>query len=330
MNQESKPTTGEGIALSIVIPTYNRLWSLPEAVDSCRKIDSKHEIIVVDDGSTDGTAEWLRKQSDVTSIRTDNWGKDWAVNTALSVAQGSYVRFLDSDDWLEPGSSDEQLKIALSCDADVVVAGLRMFDQRSNTYTLVPPNNFDDFITHELVCQSHYSAYLFKKSFIAGIPHRQEFGANDDRMFVIEVALRHPKVATYEGSAFVHRHHSEGRLQVSTGMAAVANHHAVLRIYQKAARMLESRSELTPERRRAVAASLWPVAHWVAVSHPDEACSLVEWLYELDPKFEIPGEGLLATAYRTLGFRATEGLLRVRRRLLHPLRARRAISEERP
>jgi len=322
MDQQLGSESDTGIALSTIIPTYNRLWCLPDAVESCRKIDGAHEIIVVDDGSTDGTAEWLREQPDVVSVRTDNWGKDWAVNTALSMARGSYVRFLDSDDWLEPGSSDDQLEIALCCNADVVVGGYRAFDQRTNTYTAFPTARYDDFIAQQLIGHSHYSAYLFRRAFISDIPHRQEFGARDDRMFVIEAALRHPKVSIYEQSAFVHRHHSKGRLQITSGMQAVATHLADLRIYRKALQILDSRGELTPGRRRAAASALWPIAHWVALSHLDEACDLVCWIYELDPDFEIPGESLLSTAYRTLGFRATERLLRLRRWLLHPLRGR--------
>ena len=88
------------VALSIIIPSYNRLWALPKAIESCRATKSPHEIIVIDDGGTDGTSDWLAQQPDVVHVRTDNWGKDWAVNKAFSMARGEYVRFLDSDDWL--------------------------------------------------------------------------------------------------------------------------------------------------------------------------------------------------------------------------------------
>ena len=45
--------------VSIIIPTYNRLWALTKAVDSCFSEGCKVEVVVIDDGSTDGTAELL-------------------------------------------------------------------------------------------------------------------------------------------------------------------------------------------------------------------------------------------------------------------------------
>ena len=59
--------------ISVIIPTCNRLWALPQAVDSCRCAAAKVEIVVVDDGSTDGIGALQQTQRDIVAIRADNW-----------------------------------------------------------------------------------------------------------------------------------------------------------------------------------------------------------------------------------------------------------------
>jgi len=51
--------------ISVIIPSRDRLWSLPQCVASCRSTKISVEIIVVDDASVDGTAAWLKSQGDV-------------------------------------------------------------------------------------------------------------------------------------------------------------------------------------------------------------------------------------------------------------------------
>jgi glycosyltransferase involved in cell wall biosynthesis len=312
------------IALSIIIPSYNRLWALPKAIESCRATWSPHEIIVVDDGSTDGTSDWLAQQPDIVHVRTDNWGKDWAVNRAFSTARGQYVRFLDSDDWLESDANDAQLELALREDADIVVAGYRTIDERTDSWVEAPWEQCDDFIAQQLgecrKVESHYSAFLFKKSFIQDIPHRPEFMANDDRMFILEVALKHPRIALWNRFALVHRHHAHGRLQMPPPSQLAAVHLAELQIYEKVYRMLADRGEMNARRGRAsTVRRLWPLAHQIARYDLAEATRVYDWICELDPGFKVPGSDFRATLYNALGFRTAAIVLRVRRFFMWPL-----------
>jgi glycosyltransferase involved in cell wall biosynthesis len=86
--------------VSVVIPTYNRAALLPRAVDSALSaIEVGDEIIVVDDGSTDATAEVLAPYGDrIRYIRTENRGAGAARNRGLREARQPLVAFLDSDD----------------------------------------------------------------------------------------------------------------------------------------------------------------------------------------------------------------------------------------
>ena len=92
------------MSVSIIIPTYNRAYLICEAIDSIlNQIYQDIEIIVVDDGSTDNTAEVLQRYKDkITYIKQENEGPGDARNRGIAEASGKYIAFLDSDDiWFE-------------------------------------------------------------------------------------------------------------------------------------------------------------------------------------------------------------------------------------
>ncbi|WP_428681613.1 glycosyltransferase family 2 protein [Reyranella sp.] len=300
--------------ISVVIPTYNRLWALPQAVESCRCAGAKVEIVVVDDGSTDGTWDWLQTQRDIVAIRTDNWGKDWAVETALRTARGEFVRFLDSDDWLCRDANARQLALARESAVDLIVAGYEDYDDKSGTRKVNAWEDCDDFIAQQLGegWSSHYSAFLFRRNLIEGIPHRQDFALRDDRLFVLEVAMRKPRLAVYREPAFVHRRHAGERLQRTTGFKRDLGYWTHISIYRKTLGLLEQRGELTPRRKRAAIGMLWPNVRSFARAYPNEAAEVVDWIRGLDPDFVPPVRPALAFAYKMLGFAMTERLLAFR------------------
>jgi glycosyltransferase involved in cell wall biosynthesis len=89
---------------SVVIPAYNRRHLLERALASVwRQTFSDYEVIVVDDGSTDGTAAYLAALGTrIKTIRQENRGPAAARNAGARIAQGTYLAFLDSDDELLP------------------------------------------------------------------------------------------------------------------------------------------------------------------------------------------------------------------------------------
>ncbi len=88
--------------VSVIITTYNRGAMVEEAIESVLQQDFlDYEMIVVDDGSTDGTNDALRKYNQVNYFYQENQGISRARNQGLALSQGDFVCFLDSDDlWL--------------------------------------------------------------------------------------------------------------------------------------------------------------------------------------------------------------------------------------
>lgn len=93
------------ISVSVVIPTYNRAQSVCEAIDSVlAQIPAPHELIVVNDGSTDNTSELLGEYGDrISVLHQENSGAGVARNAGVKYATGEWVAFLDSDDLWLPG-----------------------------------------------------------------------------------------------------------------------------------------------------------------------------------------------------------------------------------
>jgi len=97
--------------VSVIIPTFNRAWSISKAVDSVLEQDYPNiELIVVDDGSTDNTENILLSYSDsIHLIQQENKGVSMARNTGISAASGELIAFLDSDDYWYPEKISAQV-----------------------------------------------------------------------------------------------------------------------------------------------------------------------------------------------------------------------------
>lgn len=93
--------------ISVIVPVYNSIDCLEKCVRSiCAQTYANLEIILIDDGSTDGTAELVEALAETDDrIRThhkENGGASSARNVGISLAAGEYLTFADSDDYLEP------------------------------------------------------------------------------------------------------------------------------------------------------------------------------------------------------------------------------------
>ena len=97
-------------SVSVVIAAYNQADVVREAVQSAlQQTSPAFEVVVVDDGSTDGTAEAATAAGATSVIRRANGGAPAARNTGLEAARGQYVVFLDGDDRLHPTALQQQL-----------------------------------------------------------------------------------------------------------------------------------------------------------------------------------------------------------------------------
>jgi glycosyltransferase involved in cell wall biosynthesis len=121
--------------ISVVIPTYNRLWALPKSVRQFYKNELVKEIIVVDDGSTDGTREWLEKEANINSIikplyHNKNLGYCAAKNYGIQNAKYDHILTWDDDMLLYPEDGINKLFIELlNNDASLVAPAFVVYEE---------------------------------------------------------------------------------------------------------------------------------------------------------------------------------------------------------
>lgn len=121
------------IMVSVVIPVYNIEQHLRQCLDSVAAQTLKDiEVICVDDGSTDGSAnileEYAKKDARFQIIRQKNAGPGAARNRGMEQAAGKYLIFLDSDDWFEPDFLQCMVEDAEQTGADVTICRADEFD----------------------------------------------------------------------------------------------------------------------------------------------------------------------------------------------------------
>lgn len=133
------------LRFSVVIPTYNYAHYLPRALNSAMAQENAgHEIIVIDDGSTDGTAELVQacKNNYSGDLRYEiqpHQGLGAARNRGVRVSGGDYLLFLDADDALFPAALDRLRKVlAANGNADFVTAGRVTVDTRGRPSAFYP------------------------------------------------------------------------------------------------------------------------------------------------------------------------------------------------
>lgn len=127
--------------VSVVIATHSRPHLLPRAIESAKLAGTDVEVIVVDDASTDQTAEVCRSFNGIRYIRLErNQGVAGARNIGILASTGEYISFHDDDDIRLPGSLDRQVELlAANPDAGLAYGQIILGDRDCNPTDMIEP-----------------------------------------------------------------------------------------------------------------------------------------------------------------------------------------------
>ena len=181
--------------VSIVIPCYNQGRFLRASIASAtRQTCSPLEIIVVDDGSTDDTAE-VTAALGATLIRQRNTGVGGARNAGLHVARGAFVIFLDADDELMPDAVQTGVRALTANDTAVCAVGrARPMDEDGRELNALPPRPIGQDLYREWLSNNFVftpGAAIFRRqplSSIGGFPI--DIGPAADYAIYLQLARR--------------------------------------------------------------------------------------------------------------------------------------------
>jgi glycosyltransferase involved in cell wall biosynthesis len=188
---ELKAISGEGVPgrVSVVVPCYNSRLHVGAAVDSALgQTWGDVEVIVVDDGSNDGSLDVLADYGDrIRLVCRSRGGAPAARNSGLAAASGEFIQFLDADDLLLSDAVKRRVEV-FDEEIDAVFGDLEFFDDgtgrtlRASDYTGWPGNeSLAELIRNNLYTETplHRRSLLYEiGGFDEGLPCSQELNLN--------------------------------------------------------------------------------------------------------------------------------------------------------
>lgn len=187
--------------VSIIVPIYNMKPYLPRCVDSLIQQSYTHiEIVLVDDGSTDGSGElcdqFALTDTRIRVIHKTNGGLSDARNAGLAQISGVHVSFVDSDDFLDRESIEIMVRESQKSAGNIVCVGSRILDDHGNLQQCSATGSLKTVIFTPLdyirgICRKYCSESVCDKLFPREIfqTHRFEKGRLNEDFFLLSKIL---------------------------------------------------------------------------------------------------------------------------------------------
>jgi glycosyltransferase involved in cell wall biosynthesis len=311
------------VQVSVLIPCFNARPWIAQAIDSAlMQTGPATEVIVIDDGSTDGSLDVIRTfDGRILWEASPNRGSQVTRNRLLDMARGAWVQYLDADDYLRPGKVAHQFKIAAADDCDVVYGATACEVKRGDSLITVDeaiPEPHDPWIllAHWQLPQTGGSLWRKRALQDAGGWRTEQTCCQEHELY-FRLLRNGARFAHAPGCLAVYRFWDHGgRLSDRLGDEV---HRQRLMILDEVERFLSEAGGLTHARLKAIndtrlaaARSLWP-------SDRAWARQVESVIRNSDPDYypvqQPHGPPLYSLTYRLLGFDAAEQIARYRRRL---------------
>ena len=223
--------------VSIIIPCFNAAPWIGATLESALAQTWPHrEIIVVDDGSTDGSLQIARsyERGRLRVIAQSNAGAAAARNAGLRVAQGEFIQFLDADDLLAPDKISNQLARIRSMDPDTLASSAwARFGRDPSEAVFTSEANHKDLsgveylqINFEKRTMMHPAAWLAPRALLDGAgPWDESLSLNDDGEYFARAALAASQIVHCADARSYYRSNLSGSLSGRKDPRALQSHY---------------------------------------------------------------------------------------------------------
>lgn len=202
--------------VSVIIPSYNHAQYIDTAIKSVlNQTYSNLELIIVDDGSTDGSPEVIRKYSDHPRVKIilneENKGQSAVFNQGLEISKGEFISLLPSDDWYYPHKTSVQIEKFSQSDNKTGVVysfGERFFEDTDETIIVNHPPH-TGWIAEKLILKGIFIypvTPMFRREVFEKIQMNESFKAEGEAVY-IRIAI-HYKFEFVDSVVAVMRDHS--------------------------------------------------------------------------------------------------------------------------
>ena len=203
--------------ISVIVPIYNVEKYLAECIESIIKQTYKNlEIILINDGSTDSSCEicneYKEKDNRNKVINKKNEGVSSARNTGIDVSKGSYLTFVDSDDWIEDNFVEILYNKAKEKNADVVLCGYnRIIGNSQDSINFVKKEYefaSEEYLINTLNPQTGFGfchMKLFEKKCIRSVRFKEDLKVGEDALFNEEISANIKKAIFIEKNLYNYR-----------------------------------------------------------------------------------------------------------------------------
>jgi glycosyltransferase involved in cell wall biosynthesis len=305
--------------VSVIIPCYNAGCWVYQAVDSCLAQTYRPiEVIVVDDGSTDDSADILRRYGDrIRFVQQPHTNGNRARNDGMALSRGRYLQFLDADDYLLPEKIASQVALLQETEDDAVYCDYAILTYKDGAPRLGPFKTNDarpDLLTALLI--GHWvqgNTLLWRREAVVRLGGWDEsLLAAQDFDLLVRAALQGLRLRHQPGPWVVVRRYGNVTVSTSDPLRLFLNR---TRVLEKVEHELIANEGLRRRYASALARAYFRTARQIYSLDKRAARQLVARCLALDPTFTPHHSRAYNLVFRWLGFGPAEAAVRVRRRL---------------